>query len=90
LWDIFGNPFRPITINPAWLTWNDGTVVRLAQSAYEERHLPAGLLDNARLVVLADALEEASCDNAEILSHCRGPGPHVRGCWVVDLLLGRN
>ena len=90
LWDIFGNPFRPITINPAWLTRNDGTVVRLAQSAYEERQLPAGLLDNARLVVLAAALEEAGCDNAEILSHCRGPGPHVRGCWAVDAIFGKS
>jgi hypothetical protein len=53
--DIFGNPFRPITISPAVLVWNDSTVVRLAQAAYEERHLPEGTLDNGRLAVLADA-----------------------------------
>jgi hypothetical protein len=89
--EVFGNPFRPPpTIDPAWLTWNDGTVVRLAQSAYEERHLPAGTLDNGRLAVLADALEEAGCTDADILGHLRGPGPHVRGCWPVDLCLGKS
>jgi hypothetical protein len=88
--DIFGNPFRPITLHPAVLTWNDATVVRLAQAAYEERHLPEGTLDNSRLAVLADALEEAGCNDADILSHCRSGGEHVRGCWVVDLLLGKS
>ncbi len=88
--DIFGNPFRPVTISPAVLAWSDGLVVRLAQAAYEERHLPAGTLDNGRLAVLADALEETGCDNADILAHCRQPGSHVRGCWVVDLLLGKS
>jgi hypothetical protein len=58
-------------------------VVRLAQGIYEDRAFD-------RLPVLADALEEAGCDNAEILSHCRGPGPHVRGCWAVDLSLGKE
>jgi hypothetical protein len=82
--DIFGNPFRPITPEPAWRT---PAVVSLATAAYEERLLPAGTLDADRLAVLADALEEAGCDNADILSHLRGPGPHVRGCWVVDQLL---
>jgi hypothetical protein len=88
--DIFGNPFRPITLHPAVLTWNDATVVRLAQAAYEERHMPEGTLDNGRLAVLADALEEAGCNDADILSHCRSGGEHVRGCWVVDLLLGKS
>jgi hypothetical protein len=88
--DIFGNPFRPITILPSGLTWNDGTVVRLARAAYDERHLPAGTLDTGRLAVLGDALEEAGCTDADILGHLRGPGPHVRGCWVVDLLLGKE
>lgn len=87
--DIFGNPFRPAAISPAVLTWNDGTIVRLAQAAYEVRHLPEGTLDNTRLLILADALEEAGCTDGDILGHLRGPGPHVRGCWVVDLCLGK-
>jgi hypothetical protein len=84
--DIFGNPFRPVFFDPAWRT---PTVVVLAQAAYDERILPAGTLDAACLAVLADALEDADCDNADILSHLRGPGPHVRGCWCVDLLLNK-
>ena len=90
LHDIFGNPFRPVTIAPAVLAWNDAAVVRLAQAAYDERHLPAGTLDNGRLAILADALEEAGCTDADILGHLRGPGPHVRGCWPVDLCLGKS
>jgi hypothetical protein len=62
----------------------------LAQTIYEGRRLAAGLFDNHRLGILADALEEAGCDNADILNHCRQPGEHVRGCWVVDLVLGRE
>jgi hypothetical protein len=85
--DIFGNPFRPATISPAWQT---PTVVALAQTAYEYRDLPSGHLDPARLAVLADALDEAGCTDADILNHCRRPGVHVRGCWVLDLLLGRE
>ncbi|HKA54599.1 MAG TPA: hypothetical protein VKJ47_13145, partial [Candidatus Binatia bacterium] len=85
--DIFGNPFRPASLDPAWRT---PAVVSLATAAYEERNLPAGTLDPDRLAVLADALEEAGCDNADLLSHLRGPGPHVRGCWVIDLLLGKE
>jgi hypothetical protein len=77
-------------INSECLSWQGGTVVRLAQAAYEERQLPSGHLDNARLAVLADALEEAGCDNADILTHLRGPGPHVRGCWALDRLLGKS
>jgi hypothetical protein len=84
--DIFGNPFRPVSIHPAWIS---PTVTTLATAAYEERALPAGELDPARLSVLADALEEAGAD-ASLLAHLRGPGPHVRGCWVVDLLTGRE
>jgi hypothetical protein len=82
--DIFGNPFRPVTIKPAWLT---PIVKGLAQAAYEERVLPSGELDLARLKVLADALEESGCTEQTILDHLRGPGPHVRGCYLVDLLL---
>lgn len=81
--DLFGNPFRPVTINPSWLAWNDGTVVKMAQSIYNDRAFD-------RLPILADALEEASCTNPDLLNHCRQPGPHVRGCWVVDMLLGKE
>jgi hypothetical protein len=89
--DILGNPFRPPpAIDPAFLTWNAGTVARLAQAAYDNRLLPSGELDPARQGVLADALEEAGCTDVELLGHLRGPGPHVRGCWAVDLLLGRT
>jgi hypothetical protein len=88
--DIFGNPFRPVSLNPSWLTWNDGTVRRLAESIYNERSLPDGCLDVTQLAVLADALEDAGCDDADLLAHCRGAGPHVRGCWAVDLLLGKE
>jgi hypothetical protein len=87
---IIANPFHPITISPSVLTWNDGLVARLAQAAYEERHLPAGTLDNGRLAVLADALDEAGCTDADFLGHLRGPGPHVRGCWPLDLCLGKS
>jgi hypothetical protein len=88
--DVVGNPFRPVVLSPAWLTWNEATVARLAQAAYDERELPSGELNNARLAVLADALEEAGCTDADILCHLRGPGPHVRGCWPVDLCLGKS
>jgi hypothetical protein len=84
---LFGNPFRLVSIEPALLT---PTVTNLAQAAYEERIMPSGELDAARLAVLSDALEEAACDNADILAHLRSPGPHVRGCWVLDLLLGKE
>jgi hypothetical protein len=85
--DIVGNPFHPVSIHPAWLT---PTVTSLATAAYEERSLPSGELDTARLAILADALEDAGCDNADIIAHLRAPGLHVRGCWVVDLLLGKE
>jgi hypothetical protein len=85
--DIFGNPFRPAALDPAWLTPD---VLSLAQAAYEERQLPAGELDPARLGLLADALEDAGCDSAEILGHLRSPGVHVRGCWPVDIILGKG
>jgi hypothetical protein len=80
---IAGNPFRRVTVDPSWLSWNDGTVVKLAQGIYDDRAFD-------RLPVLADALEEAGCTNADLLSHCRSEGPHVRGCWVVDLILGKQ
>jgi hypothetical protein len=77
---IFGNPFRPAALDPSWLT---ETVVALATGIYQERAFD-------RMPILADALEDAGCDNADILNHCRQPGEHVRGCWVVDLLTGRK
>jgi hypothetical protein len=87
--DIF-NPFRSVTINPSVLAWNDGVVVRLAQAAYEQRSMTEGTLDNGLLAILADALEEAGCTDTDLLGHLRGPGPHVRGCWPVDLCLGKS
>ncbi len=89
--DVIGNPFRPApVVDPAWLAWRDGVVRELARVAYEERRMPEGTLVPARLVALADALERAGCREAELLGHLREPGPHVRGCWAVDLLLGRD
>ena len=85
--ETFGNPFRPATVKPAWQA---PQVVALAQAAYDRRGLPAGQLDPTRLAVLADALEEAGCADPDLLGHLRGPGPHVRGCWAVDLCLGKE
>jgi hypothetical protein len=81
--DIAGNPFRPSSMNPTWLAWNSGIVVRLAESIYEERTFD-------RMPILGDALEEAGGGDAAILDHCRQPGVHTRGCWVVDGILGRT
>ena len=77
---IFGNPFHPVTVDSAWRT---SSVLSLAQTIYDDRAFD-------RMPILGDALEEVGCANQEILGHCRGPGPHVRGCWVVDLLLGKE
>jgi hypothetical protein len=89
--DLFGNPFRPPpSIDPSWLAWSGGTILRLAQAAYEGRALPSGELEVGRLAVLADAMEDAGCTDPDLLSHLRGPGPHVRGCFVVDALLGKS
>ncbi len=85
--DIFGNPFRPVPLNAAWQT---PTVLALATAVSDNRILPAGTLEPARLAVLADALEEADCTNDAILNHLREPRGHVRGCWAVDLLLGKE
>jgi hypothetical protein len=78
--DIFGNPFRPTAFSRSWRT---ATAVALARRMYESR-------DFSAMPILADALEDAGCDSADVLDHCRGPGPHVRGCHVVDLLLGKK
>jgi hypothetical protein len=80
---IFGNPFRPGAVDDAWLAWNDNAVRRMAQAIYNERGFD-------RLPILGGALEDAGCTDRDILDHCRGPGPHVRGCWAVDLLLGKG
>jgi hypothetical protein len=74
--DIYGNPFRPVAIDRTWLT---PVLLALAQAAYDAPDLPSGHLDATRLAVLAN-----------IHDHLRGPGPHVRGCWVLDLLLGKE
>lgn len=78
--DIFHNPFRPAAFSPAWQTQ---AAVGIASQMYEAR-------DFANMPVLADALQDAGCDSPEIFDHCRGAGPHVRGCWVVDLVLGKS
>lgn len=78
--ELVGNPFRPVPVDPSWLT---PAVVTLAQTIYNERAFD-------RLPLLADALEGAGCTNAGVLAHCRGRGLHLRGCWAVDLLLGRE
>jgi hypothetical protein len=90
--DLFGPlPFRLLPpLAPAWLGWNEGTAGRLAEGVSDDRRLPEGTLDPTSLAVLADALEEAGCDQADLLGHLRGPGPHVRGCWAVDLVLGKS
>jgi hypothetical protein len=81
--DIVGNPFRPVALGSSWLKWNDGTVVRLAQGVYDDRAFDL-------LPILTDALEEAGCLSEELLAHLRSNGPHVRGCWALDLILGKE
>jgi hypothetical protein len=80
LGDIFGNPFRPVTLDRSWLT---PTVNALAQSIYDDRAFD-------QLPLVADELDKSGCDNREILGHCRGPGSHVRGCWALDLVSGKG
>jgi hypothetical protein len=81
--DIVGNPFRPSVIDPSWLAWNDRCVEKIARGISEECAF-------GRLPILHDALLDAGCDNEDILAHCRSPEGHVRGCWVIDLLLGKE
>jgi hypothetical protein len=78
--DIFGNPFRPVAFDARWRT---GDVLGVARGIYEDRAFD-------RMPMLADALMDAGCDSDDILNHCRGDGPHARGCWVVDLVLGKE
>lgn len=97
--EIVGNPFRPVNISTgwspmagkpkwvepicSWLTWNDGTVPRIARRIYEDRAFDL-------MPILADALEDAGCADEAILGHCRSGGSHVRGCWLLDILLGKE
>jgi hypothetical protein len=81
--DVFGNTVRPVALEAPWLTQNEWAVKKIAQAIYDERafdHLPD----------LADVLEKSGCHNERILSHCRSQGEHVRGCWVIDLLLSKE
>jgi hypothetical protein len=78
--EIIGNPFRTATVASSWVI---GNVVGLAEAIYADRAFD-------RLPLLADALEDAGCSDAAILDHCRQPGEHVRGCWVIDLLLDKK
>jgi hypothetical protein len=88
--DIVSNPFRSPVLLPAVLAWSDSTVRRIAQGIYDDRIMPHGTFDTARLAVLADALLDAGCDDAELIAHCRSAEPHVRGCWAIDLILGKQ
>jgi hypothetical protein len=79
--DVFGNPVRPpVAFSPAWRT---DTVLALAKQMSASGEFGA-------MPILADALQDAGCDSDDVLAHCRGPGPHVRGCWVCDLVLGKE
>lgn len=85
LHEIFGNPFRPVALDPRWQT---STVVELAHAIYKGfRRQAEGYVG---MPILADALTDAGCDDEQIIQHCRCEGPHVKGCWVVDLILGKE
>jgi hypothetical protein len=77
--DILGNPFQEIRLDPLWLAWNDGCALKMAQAIYDERRF-------TDLPVLADVLQEAGCQDAELLGHCRAEHAHVRGCWLLDAI----
>jgi hypothetical protein len=82
--DIFPNPCRFVPgVEPPWLAWHRGTLTALASAIYDTG-------DFDRLPLLADAVEDAGCADADLLDHLRGPGPHVRGCWALDLVLGKS
>jgi hypothetical protein len=80
--DMLGDFFSPVRIAPEWRQWNHGTVLRMARQIYEER-------DFAGLPILADALEEAGCNEPRLLDHCRARTCHARGCWALDAILGK-
>lgn len=81
--DLFLNVFQSVSIAPAWLSWKNGTVPTIARVMYDKGDFDA-------MPILADALEEAGCTNDDILRHCRLSGDHIRGCWLLDLLLGKE
>jgi len=82
--DLFGPlPFRPISLQRAILHWKDATIPKIVKAIYDDRTFD-------RLPALADALDQAGCTNTDILAHCRQAGEHVRGCWVLDLILGKQ
>jgi len=78
--EVFGNPFRPVGIEPSWLT---STVLAMARELYESR-------DFVAMPILGDALQDAGCDCDDLLNHLRGNGPHHRGCWALDLFVGKS
>jgi hypothetical protein len=78
--EVVGNPFRPVAFRPDWRT---SDALALATQMHESR-------DFGAMPILADALQDAGCDSEDVLSHCRDGGPHVRDCWVVDLILGKE
>ena len=81
--EVFGDPFRRVSVERAWLAWNGGTVGEVAGAIYDEKRFED-------TPILADALEDAGCGDPAILDHLRSERPHVRGCWVLDLLLGKS
>jgi hypothetical protein len=81
--EIFGDPEHPADFADTWRWWNDGCVVKMAQGIYDEQRF-------GDLPILADALLDAGCDSDEVLAHCSASGPHVRGCWVLDLVLAKT
>jgi hypothetical protein len=83
VYDVIGNPFRLSRLDPHCLAWDRGLVRHLAEGIYEDRAFE-------RMPVLGDALEDAGCSDQNILDHCRSGSEHVRGCWVLDLLLNKQ
>jgi hypothetical protein len=81
--DIFGIPFRPVVLNSSWRGSCQGAVMELAEEIYEKRSF-------GQMPALADALDDAGCNDAQVLGHCRQTEPHVRGCWLLDMVLGKE
>jgi hypothetical protein len=81
--ELFHNPFRQAFVDPSWLSWNSRTVPRIAEGIYAERAFD-------RMPILHDALLDAGCTDEALLTHCRNPEGHVRGCWALDLILGKG
>jgi hypothetical protein len=81
--EVLGNPFRPTATAGGWLDWRGGLIPAMARQIYDSG-------DFRDLLVLADALEDASCTDPHLLAHCRGGREHVRGCWALDLLMGKE